>query len=79
MGKLYLYEPGFAEDSVIYELKPKEVARLPKATLDEVQDKMDELGVHQVVIDAANPTVIERVKLRRQVKKLLRRKPNEHQ
>lgn len=36
MGKLYLYEPGFAEDSVIYELKPKEVARLPKATLDEV-------------------------------------------
>lgn len=74
MGKLYLYEPGFLEDSVIYEIKLKEVARLKHATVDEVSDTMDELGVRQVVIDAAHPTIIERIKLKRQVKKLLRRK-----
>lgn len=75
MSKLYLYEPGFVEDSVIYEIKLKEVARLKQATLQEVGDKMDELGVQKVVIDAVHPTVIERIKLRRHVKQLFRLRP----
>ncbi len=73
MNKLFYYEPGFVEDSVIYEIKLKEVARLPRATLEEVEAKMDELGVGRVVIEAGEPTIIERIKLRRHVKKLLRR------
>lgn len=76
MSKLFLYEPGFVEDSVIYEITLKEVARLKQATIDEVNNKMDELGVRQVVIDAANPTVIERIKLKRHVKQLMRRPPS---
>ncbi len=75
MRKLYLYKPGFLEDSIIYELVPKEVARLKQATIEQVGDRMDELGIHQVVVDVAFPTVIDRIKLRRHVKKLLRLRP----
>lgn len=73
MDKLFLYKPGFMEDSVIYEIKLKEVARLKQATLEDVNKKMDKLGVRQVVINVAQPGIIERIKLRRHVKQLMRR------
>lgn len=77
MSKMFLYEPNFVEDSVIYEITLKEVARLKEPTIEEVNDKMDELKVRQLVIDAGHPSIIERIKLKRHVKQLMRRPPLE--
>ena len=76
--KLYLLEPGFNEDSVIYELKPREIVRLPRATVNEIEQELDRLQAVKIVVDAGYPSVIERLKLRRLVKKIFRRRlPNE--
>jgi hypothetical protein len=63
MGKLYLLDVGFLEDTVVYELVPKEVARLKQATMKEVKDNLNDLDVRSVVIDSAVPDQIESLTL----------------
>ena len=74
MNKLYLLEPGFHEDSVIYEVKLKEISRLPGATLNEVEEELDRLKVTKIIIDAGYPDIIGRIKLGRLVNKVCRRR-----
>jgi len=74
MNKLYLLEPGFHEDSVIYEVKLKEISRLPRATLNEVEGELDRLKITKIIIDAGYPDIIGRIKLRRLVNKVCRRR-----
>jgi hypothetical protein len=77
MSKLFLLEPGFVEPSVIYEVQLKEVARLERATVDDICNELDRLNVQQVVIDAGYPPLIERVGRHFMVKKIMRRPPKE--
>lgn len=61
MNKLYRLDPGFVEDTVIYELVPREVGRLKTATLRETEAEMKRLGVKFVLIDSGYPEIIERL------------------
>ena len=59
MGKLYLLEPGYAEDTVLYELVPVEMAVLPQATLREIVTALNNQDARNIVIDSAYPQVID--------------------
>lgn len=74
MGEMFLLKPGFVEDSVIYKIELVEVARLSEATLDDIENKLDELGVRQLVLDAGHPQIIERLRRKWFIHKLLRKK-----
>ena len=73
----WLLKPGFSEDTVIYELRLVQRARLPQATIQDIEDKLDQLHVTNLVIDAGYPNIIDRLRLKFLIKKLLRRKVNE--
>lgn len=72
MSKLYLLEPGFVEDSVLYEVQLKEVERMPRFTSDQIADRLKERGVKRLVIDAGYPPLIERLKQYFVIKKIIR-------
>lgn len=63
MSKLYLLDVGYVEPTVIYELVPKEIARLDMATLPEIDARMTELGAKFVVVDSAHPQVVNHLLL----------------
>lgn len=73
MSKIYLLEPGFVEPSVIYEVQLKEVARLEKATVDEVCNKLDSLGAKRIIIDEGYPNIFERIRIHFFAKQVVRR------
>lgn len=75
MSKLYFVEPGFSEPTRIYKVKLALIEELDGATMDDVAERLDELGVKQLIIDNAYPHLIDRIKARFVVKKLLRRTP----
>lgn len=70
--KLYLLELGFLEDTVLYEVRLKEVSRYRGATLREVSDDLVRKGVVRLVIDNAHPEAINRLKGVFAVKKIIR-------
>lgn len=72
--QMFYIEPGFAEPTRIYKIKLVEVARL-KDTVEGINRRLDELGATLVVIDNSNPQLIDRIKTRRFVRKLMRRLP----
>lgn len=72
MSKLYLLEPGFVEDSVLYEVQLIEVERMPKFTAEQIANRLKECGVKRLVIDAGYPPLIERLKQHFVIKKILR-------
>lgn len=70
--KYYLLKPGFSEDSVLYEVKLKEVERMPRATADEIVDRLEKRGAKRLIIDAGYPSMIERLKLHFVINKIMR-------
>lgn len=53
--KLHLVDIGYAEDTVIYELVPIEVARLSQEPLSIIEAKLKELGARNLLIDGGCP------------------------
>lgn len=72
MSKLYLLEPGFVEDTILYEVQLTEVARMPKFTADQVVNRLRDIGVRKLVIDASCPSLTERLKCYFLIKKIVR-------
>lgn len=70
--ELHLLKIGFAEDTVVYKLMPKEVGRLKHATIDEVANYLLNNNIHTLVIDSAQPTITDALKQRRFLGKLLK-------
>lgn len=65
MSKMYLLQPGFMDDTVIYELVPKEVSRKQSVTLKDTISDLRSLGCKHVVIDAGYPREVESLTLNR--------------
>lgn len=59
MSKIYRVDVGFNDDTVIYELVPKEVARLKQATMGKVTDKLEVLNARYVLVDSGYPDAVE--------------------
>lgn len=73
MSKIYLLEPSFSEDTVLYEVKLKEVSRIAGATIDEIEAELNWFDVQRLIIDAGYPNIIDRLRLRRLVRRIMRR------
>jgi len=74
MRQIYLVEPGFYEPTVIYKVTLKQVAKIDRATAEEVTAKLDDLGAWELVVDAGNASFIDQIKTKFLVHKILRRK-----
>ena len=72
MNKLYFLDVGFVEDTIIYELVPKKVATLKNATADDIARYLRDKNIRTLVIDSAQPNIIDSMKQRRAVKKILK-------
>lgn len=59
MSKLYLVDVGFSDPTIIYELVPKEIARLHRSTLAETEAFMRSRSIKNVVVDSGHPEVID--------------------
>lgn len=79
MSKLYYIEPGFSEPTRIYKIKLELLEELHGATMGDVAERLDQLGVVHVVVDNSQPNFIDYVKSKFLVKRVLRRatKPKE--
>lgn len=56
-SKIYLLDVGIVEDTVLYELVPKEVDRI-NGTLIDIQTMLDKNGARYIVMDSAYPEVV---------------------
>jgi len=61
MSKLYLLDLGYLEDTVVYELVPKEIKRWEQKSLDEILADLKTHNMKHVVVDSAHPREIEKM------------------
>ena len=74
MTKIYYLDVGYTEDTVLYEMIPKEVYRARHLTVEQIDEELDRLRVSRLVVDAGEPHIIDRLKARYIIHKLFRRK-----
>ena len=77
LDKVILVRPGFSEPTYLYEVKLVLVEILNGATMGDVAERLDEMGVTRVIIDNSYPNVIDYIKAKFYVNQILRRKLKE--
>ena len=71
-AKLHYLDVGFSEDTVVYELVPKEVGRLSGATTQDIAEFLREKEIRTIVIDSAQPHIIYALRMRDKLGKILK-------
>lgn len=59
MSKLYLVDVGYCDDTVVYELVPKEVLRFKQKPFAEVISALSHLKAVHLLVDSAHPREID--------------------
>lgn len=72
MTKMYFVDIGFVEDTVVYELVPKEVGRLEQATVNDIVNYLEDNNIYTIVMDSAHPSIISELKRRLKAGRVLK-------
>lgn len=72
MIKLHFLDLGFTADTVLYELVPKEIGRLKKATIQDIAEFLNKKEIRTLVMDSAQPYTINALRIRYKVGKILK-------